>query len=148
MPTHLGQACVCFTHACDRDNMVRHSPMPFGNIQISFANHNEGRNWRRVLFTVDCWMMLLRFPDDYKSEFHIQNTISEFGKVILWEESEHFPGRIMVRARVTSIEDVPQFLVYADSLDLNGKSWTIQCEVMQHHNWDRSRQRRIWCLMN
>lgn len=32
MPCHLGQAYVHFTHAYDRDNMVRHSPMPFGNI--------------------------------------------------------------------------------------------------------------------
>jgi hypothetical protein len=36
----------------------------------------------------------------------------------------------MVRARGSSSEDVPQFLVYADPLDLNGQSWTIQCEVM------------------
>jgi len=44
MPCHLGQAYVRFTHAYDRDNLVRHSPCPFGNIQLSFAKHNEGRN--------------------------------------------------------------------------------------------------------
>lgn len=47
LPYHLGQAYVCFVHAYDRDNMVRLSSMQFGNIQISFAKHNEGRNWRR-----------------------------------------------------------------------------------------------------
>jgi hypothetical protein len=48
LPCHLGQAYVRFTHAYERDNMVRQSPMNFGNIQISFVKHNEGHNWRRV----------------------------------------------------------------------------------------------------
>lgn len=98
LPCHLGQAYVCFTHAYDRDNMVSLSPMPFGNVQISFAKHNEGRNWRRVLFTKECWMMLLDFLEDYKAEWHIQNVVNDFAGVILWEESDNFPGRIMVIA--------------------------------------------------
>lgn len=137
MPSHLGQAFVRLTHAYDRDNLVRRSPRPYVDIQISFAKHNEGRNWRRVFFNDDCWMMLLGFPDDYKSERHIQNAISDFGKVILWEESEFFPGKIMVRARVKSVQEVPRFIVYSNSPDLNGESWTIQCEVMQHHPLDQ-----------
>lgn len=48
----------------------------------------------------------------------------------------------MVKARVTSVHEVPHFLVYSDPrhflvyfdpLDVNGDSWTIQCEVMQYH---------------
>lgn len=50
LPSHLGQAYVRFHHAYDRDNMVRLSPMPFGNIHVSFTKHNEGRNWRRIFF--------------------------------------------------------------------------------------------------
>jgi len=80
--------------------------------------------------------MLLGFLEDYKSERHIQNAISEFGRIILWEESDNFPGRLIVRARVTSVHEVPQFLVYSDLLGMNGDSWTIQCEVMQHHPLD------------
>ena len=52
-------------------------------------------------------MMLFGFPEDYTSERHIQNAINDFGRVILWEESDNFPGRIMVRARVKSIQVVP-----------------------------------------
>lgn len=133
LPSHLGQAYVRFHHAYDRDNMVRLSPIPFGNIHISFTKHNEGRNWRRIFFNDECWMTLLGFSEDYKSERHIQNAISEFGRIILWEESDSFPGRLMVRARVISGHEVPQFLVYSDPLDVNGDSWTIQCEVMQYH---------------
>jgi hypothetical protein len=51
-------------------------------------------------------MMLLGFPEDYKSKRHIQNAISDFSRIILWEESDSYPGRIMVRARVMSVEVV------------------------------------------
>lgn len=71
LPCHLGQAYVRFHHAYGRDAMIDQSPMGFHNIQISFVKHNEGRNWRRVYFNEECWMMLLGFPEDYKSERHI-----------------------------------------------------------------------------
>lgn len=77
--------------------------------------------------------MLPGFPKDYKSERHIQNAISDSGKLILWEESEYNPGRIMARARVTNVQAVSQFIMYSDNMDVNGYSWTIQCEVVQHH---------------
>jgi hypothetical protein len=77
--------------------------------------------------------MLLNFPEDYKSERHIPNAISSFGRTILWEESDSYPGRVMIRARIMSVEAVPQFIVYTDPINADGDSWTIQCEVMQHH---------------
>jgi hypothetical protein len=66
--------------------------------------------------------MLLGFLDDYKTERHIQNAINDFARLILWEESDTFRGRIMARARVKSIQAVPQFLVYSDPLNMNGDS--------------------------
>lgn len=130
-PSHLGQAYVRFYHAYERDNMVRNSPMVCGNMHISFLKHNEARNWRRVFFNDDCWVMMLGFPEDYRTERHIQNAVSGFGKLLLWEESNTFPGRILARVRVTNVQGVPQFIAYSDSRDLNGESWTIQCEVVQ-----------------
>jgi hypothetical protein len=51
--------------------------------------------------------MMLGFPDDYKTEHHIHNAVSDFGRVLLWEESSVFPRRIMARVRVTSAQGVP-----------------------------------------
>ena len=90
LPCHLGQAYVRFNHAYERDQMISESPMVCGNILISFVKHNEGRNWRRVYFNDDCWVMMLGFPDDYKTERHIHNAVSEFGRLLLWEESAAF----------------------------------------------------------
>lgn len=39
----------------------------------------------------------------------------------------------MARARVTNVQAVSQFIMYSDNMDVNGDSWTIQCEVVQHH---------------
>lgn len=134
LPCHLGQAYVLFRHAFERDQMVNDSPMVHGNVHISFVKHNEGMNWRRVFFNDDRWVMMLGFPDDYKSERHIHNAVSDFGRLILWEESADFPGRMMARVRVTSAQGVPQFIVYSDSMNINGDSWTIQCEVVQRRD--------------
>lgn len=78
-------------------------------------------------------MMLLGFSEDYTAERHIQNAISDFSRMILWEESDTYLGRIMVRARVTSVEVVPQFIVYSNPINVNGDSLTIHSDVVQHH---------------
>ena len=91
--------------------MVSESPMVCGNVLISFVKHNEGRNWRRVFFNDDCWVMMLGFPDDYKTERHIHNVVNEFGRLLLWEECAVFLGRIVARVRVTSVQVLVQKLV-------------------------------------
>jgi hypothetical protein len=42
--SHLGQALVYFNPPIDRDALVLHSPLPMGNVQVSFTRHNQGRN--------------------------------------------------------------------------------------------------------
>lgn len=64
-PSHLGQAIVCFNSPADRDALVLNSPLPMGDVQVSFVRHNQGRNWRRVNFNHECWVMLIGFPIDY-----------------------------------------------------------------------------------
>jgi hypothetical protein len=64
-PSHLGQALVCFANVHDRDNLVNTSPHMYGDVQISFVRHNQGRNWRALTFNHECWLMLLGFSLDY-----------------------------------------------------------------------------------
>lgn len=65
---HLGQALVKFSHVYDRDTLVLESPHVFDKLNITFVKHNQGRNWRRAEFNHVCWLMLLGFPKDYRSE--------------------------------------------------------------------------------
>lgn len=62
----LGQAYVRFERKFDRDELIAQGPIPYDNVYFTFIRHNEGRNWRRVHFNTDCWLMLLGFPPDYQ----------------------------------------------------------------------------------
>lgn len=41
---HLGQAFVRFKNAYDRDQLIQRDLMQFGDVTITFVEHNKGRN--------------------------------------------------------------------------------------------------------
>jgi hypothetical protein len=43
-PCPFGEAYVQFVNICDRDRLIRESPIPFDDVMISFSKHNEGIN--------------------------------------------------------------------------------------------------------
>jgi hypothetical protein len=51
---------------------------------------------------------------------------------LLWDSNHLNITRLMVRARVTSLEEVPHFIVFSAAKGFQGVSWTAQCEVVQH----------------
>jgi hypothetical protein len=51
----------------------------------------------------------------------------------LWKNDRGFLTRLMVRARVTNLVDVPHFIVLTDTQGFQSQSWTVQCEIMQQH---------------
>jgi hypothetical protein len=76
--------------------------------------------------------MLLGFPFDYWTHEHIQNATGAFGRLIMWEADHSNITRLLLRARVTSLEEVPRFIVFCVSEGFKGFSWTIQCENIQN----------------
>jgi hypothetical protein len=99
--------------------------------KLHFVRHNQGRNWRALNFNRECWLMLLGFPLDHCNHSSIQNAIASFGRVILWENDRGFLARLLVKARVTDLEDVPHFIVISESFGFHGQSWTVQCEILE-----------------
>jgi hypothetical protein len=130
-PTHLGQALVQFVHAYDRDELIAQSPIVFGDVSVSFYKHNQGRNWRLAQFNHECWLLVLGLPNDYWTERHIHGAIGEFARVLHFEADPRKKCRLLIRARVTHLEMIPQFIVYSDPDSVNGDSWTLQCEILQ-----------------
>jgi hypothetical protein len=53
----------------------------------------------------------------------------------LENERDHF-ARILVRARVTTLQDVPHFIVITDGEGFHGQSWTVQCEILEYQVLD------------
>jgi hypothetical protein len=56
---------------------------------------------------------------------------ASFGRVVLWENDRGHLARLLVRARVIELQDVPHFLVLTESEGFEGESWTIQCEILE-----------------
>jgi hypothetical protein len=81
-------------------------------------------------FNRECWIMLLGVPLDFWSTEHIQSAILSFGRVLHWEEDHINLARILVKARVTNLEDVPRHIVLSEVEGFLGQSWIIQCEII------------------
>lgn len=109
------------------------SPHIFGDVTVTFCNHNEGRNRRRAIFDQECWILILGLPNDYWTERHIHSVVGEFRRVLRWVADDRVRCRLLVRIRVAELRKVPQFIVYADPDSVNEKTWTLQCEVLQPH---------------
>jgi hypothetical protein len=131
--THLGQALVQFVHIYDRDRLISQSPHAYGDVFFSFTKHNEGRNWRQIEYNREIWLLLLGFLMDYLSRENLQHAITSFGKLLTWEEEKSNRNRLLVKARVTDLEDVPKHIVMSENVGFQGETWSIQCEII-HQN--------------
>jgi hypothetical protein len=131
-PLGRGQAYIRLSRASDRDSLVHHSPHLFHGLSIDFVNHDRGPNARRVLFNRECWLMLIGYPVDDHSLEDIKNAIKSFGRLILWQK-DNVLGRIIIKARVTDLVDVPHYLILSEGEDFEGISYTVQCEIIQQN---------------
>jgi hypothetical protein len=129
-PTHLGQALLQFVHNYDRDSLVNNSPHPYDDVEFSLVRHNQGINWRAMNFNRECWLMLMGFPLNYWNNEAIQSALASFGRVILWKNDRSHLARLIVRARVTELEDVPYFILITEGEEFHGESWTVQCKIL------------------
>nr|TKW02809.1 hypothetical protein SEVIR_7G037500v2 [Setaria viridis] len=112
-PFHRAQAFVRMCRVIDRE-----------------ALHNRGPNARRVLFNNECWLMLIGYPVDTRGVEDIRDTIKSFGRLICWQK-DNVLARVIVKARVTDLEDIPHYLVLSEGDDFEGISHTVQVEIMQ-----------------
>jgi hypothetical protein len=51
--------------------------------------------------------------------------------MIMWENDRDHLARLMVRARVTDLREVPYFLVLPEAEGFQGESWTVQVEIVE-----------------
>jgi hypothetical protein len=129
--SHLGQVLVQFSSVLEKDNLVLLGPQQYLDATFTAQRHNDAWNHRALFFNRECWLMLLGFPLDYRSSEYLQTAIGSFGRLILWEEDRRNVYRTMPRVRVTSLEEVPQFVVFSEADGFIGDLWTMQCEIIQ-----------------
>ena len=133
-PCPLGQAFVRFERDIDRDRLVLESPHSFDGVDFSFVRHNQARNWRRVYFNHECWLMLMGLPQDYWDQDFIETVLGPCAKVLDWGNDPGNLARMLVRARVTDLEALPHFSIFSDGIGHESNSWTVQIEILQNEN--------------
>nr|TKW28031.1 hypothetical protein SEVIR_3G297000v2 [Setaria viridis] len=131
-PFHRAQAFIRLNRATDRDALVQHSPFNRNGLSFSFVHHNRGPNARRVLFNRECWLLLIGYPLDSRNLDDIRDAIKSFGRLICWQK-DNIMARVVVKARVTDLEDVPHYLIFSEGDDFEGVSTTVQVEIMQQN---------------
>jgi hypothetical protein len=84
-PCPFGAAYVQFRNVSDKDRLISSSPNQFGDVTISFVNHDEGINWRGVSFNRDVWLLLVGPPLDHMKTDDLNACFSDIGSLLLWE---------------------------------------------------------------
>jgi hypothetical protein len=130
-PCPFGQAYVKFVYFHDRDQLIHNSPHQFGDVFISFVEHDRGANHRAVTLNHEVWLMLLGTNIDFWSDVHMNKLLGDHGHIIAWEEDPNHIARVLVKARVVNLEEIPWFIVSTEGPGFNGDSWTIQVEIIQ-----------------
>jgi hypothetical protein len=51
----------------------------------------------------------------------------------MWDVDRANLTRLLVRACVTSLEEIPQFIVFSVAEGFQGVSWMVQCEIIQQN---------------
>jgi hypothetical protein len=52
---------------------------------------------------------------------------------MIWENDRSNLVRLLVRARVTELQDVPHYILFTDMEGYQGQSWIIQCEILEQN---------------
>lgn len=74
--------------------------------------------------------MLIGFLIDSRNIEDIRDSIKSFGRLIYWQK-DSVMARVVVKARVTDLEDMPHYLIMSEGDDFERVSITVQCEIIQ-----------------
>jgi hypothetical protein len=77
--------------------------------------------------------MLFGFPLDYWNHESIQSAIASFARVLLWENDRGFLTRLLIKARVTYLQDIPHFIIVSE-----GGGSSTSCELYSVKSWTKN----------
>lgn len=75
--------------------MVLDSLHPFDDVNVSFTRHDQGRNWRRVIFNQEVWLLFLGLHLDYWDHEFIETVLAPFARIIDWYADDRRKVRVL-----------------------------------------------------
>lgn len=76
--------------------------------------------------------MLIGYPVNYRNVEDIADSIKPFGRLMFWQR-DNVLERIIIKATVTELTEVPHYIVISEGDDHEGISLTAQCEIIQQN---------------
>lgn len=80
---------------------------------------------------LEVWLMFLGLNVDHWNNHLIDKALADWGRLITWEEDPTHLARILVKARVVDLEEIPWFIFTSEGDDFEGDTWIAQCEIIQ-----------------
>jgi hypothetical protein len=69
--------------------------------------------------------MLLGLDLDLWTQPLLENAVSSFGQLMIWEEDLFFLARAIVKVRVAALDEIPWFFVFIEGTGFESNSWTV-----------------------
>jgi hypothetical protein len=129
----MGAALVQFSDVVSRDTAIDRSPFFVGESVLRVIPQNRSLNHHNCTFTHDVWLMIMNFPLEAWHVEKIRESISEFGKFIVWNRDASNRARILVKIRVPDMLEIPNSHVLCDNTNDSGHghSWTVVNYILQ-----------------
>jgi hypothetical protein len=129
----MGAALVQFSDGVSRDIAIDRSPFFVGDSVLRVIPQNRGLNYRNCTFTHDVWIMMMNFPLEAWHVEKIRESVSEFGRFLVWNRDGSNRARILVKIRVPDILEIPISHVLCENTDDagHGHSWTVVNYILQ-----------------
>ena len=113
----MGAAFIRFQHTCDIDTAITNSPYFVGDSVLRVLRHDRGINHRDCTFTHDAWIMMVNFPLEAWRPDKVRESVSGFGKFLVWNKDLLNRARILIKVRVTNLLEIPVSHVICESMD-------------------------------
>jgi hypothetical protein len=82
-------------NAVQRDTLLALNPHFIGPSHITFYPHDEAlMNFRRMIFSRKCWLLLLGYPLDFKDLPILSQACARFAKVLYWNSEDPSLSRV------------------------------------------------------
>lgn len=79
----------------------------------------------------EVWLMFLGFNVDHWNNRLVDKAMGDWGGLVTWEEDLNCISRILVKAKVVALDEIPWFIYCSENEDFEDDTWVIQCEVLQ-----------------
>jgi hypothetical protein len=106
-----------------KDLLMAANPHSIDDIDVSFINHDHALNIRNWDYARYGWIMMLRYPLDYRNLMHIDQAISSFGKLITWHNNRRSLGYVLVKCLYNTPQSAPRSLVIKQGV-MEGGGWS------------------------